>query len=147
MQDAGSGAFSRTAARRRQTAYRRAVCADTQAACARACRYGTSNTRSFSGSEASLHASEVAFEYVVDAQGCSTVITGKIDRIDTAGGYFRVVDYKSSAARFDPDAFAAGTALQLPVYIDAARRLPAQQGFYRRAAITCVSVKNSTTAR
>ncbi len=82
----------------------------------------------FLGSEASLHASEVAFEYVVDAQGCSTVITGKIDRIDTAGGYFRVVDYKSSAARFDPDAFAAGTALQLPVYIDAARRLPAQQG-------------------
>lgn len=77
----------------------------------------------FEGSGAAIYASEQKFEYAVETPLGRAVITGKIDRIDTAGSYFRVVDYKSSVAKFAADAFAAGTSLQLPVYIDAARRM------------------------
>ena len=38
-------------------------------------------------------------------------------------GYFRVVDYKSSDTKFKLNDLAAGTALQLPVYIEAARQM------------------------
>lgn len=84
--------------------------------------------RHFADSGASVFASECDFEYALPTAQGRVTVTGKIDRIDTAGGYFRVVDYKSSAAKFDADALAAGTALQLPVYIDAARRILEKEG-------------------
>ena len=51
---------------------------------------------------------------------------GKIDRIDVdpAGRRCRIVDYKTGRASAQPDnSFAGGTALQLPVYLVAARAL------------------------
>lgn len=78
----------------------------------------------FTGSRASIYAAEQPFSgYTVQAASGEVAISGKIDRIDAAGGYFRVVDYKSSDTRFVPGDAAAGVSLQLPVYIDAARRL------------------------
>ncbi len=77
----------------------------------------------FVGSNASLYASEQTFSFDVPTAFGNVVITGKIDRIDTADGYFRVVDYKSSTVKFALNDFAMGLSLQLPVYIEAARRL------------------------
>ncbi len=77
----------------------------------------------FAGSDATLYASEQPFSFDVETAFGSVRITGKIDRIDTAGGYFRVVDYKSSEVKFSLADFAMGLSLQLPVYIEAARRL------------------------
>ncbi len=77
----------------------------------------------FVGSEAALHASEQTFAFDVPTAFGSVQITGKIDRIDTSNGYYRVVDYKSSAVKFSLSDFAMGLSLQLPVYIEAARRL------------------------
>ncbi len=76
----------------------------------------------FLGSDARIHSSEQTFSFGLPTAFGDIEITGKIDRIDAAGPYFRVVDYKSSATTFVPDELAAGTALQLPVYIEAARR-------------------------
>ena len=90
----------------------------------------------FAGSHASIHASEYTFEYTVKTPMGDAVITGKIDRIDTANGYFRVVDYKSSPTKFDANALCAGTSIQLPVYIDAANQklggLVPAGGYYMR---------------
>ncbi|MDD5016731.1 MAG: PD-(D/E)XK nuclease family protein [Eubacteriales bacterium] len=78
----------------------------------------------FLGSNASIYSSEQVFsDYAVGTVFGDVVITGKIDRIDIAGRYFRVVDYKSSATGFSIRDFAGGVALQLPVYIEAAKRL------------------------
>lgn len=77
----------------------------------------------FVGSNATLYASEQTFSFDVPTAFGSVVIMGKIDRIDTADGYFRVVDYKSSTVKFSLNDFAMGLSLQLPVYIEAARRL------------------------
>ena len=77
----------------------------------------------FLGSEATLLACEQTFAFDVPTAFGSVQITGKIDRIDTAAGYYRVVDYKSSAVKFSLNDFAMGLSLQLPVYIEAARRL------------------------
>ncbi len=74
------------------------------------------------GSNAKIFASELIFENeIVDETG-NIIITGKIDRVDKAGEYFRIVDYKSSKTRPDLNAVAAGTAIQLIVYLDAAKR-------------------------
>lgn len=77
----------------------------------------------FVGSNAALYASEQTFSFDVPTAFGNVVITGKIDRIDTADGYFRVVDYKSSTVKFALNDFAMGLSLQLPVYLEAARRL------------------------
>ncbi len=77
----------------------------------------------FVGSEASLLACEQTFSFDVPTAFGSVQITGKIDRIDTAAGYYRVVDYKSSAVKFSLNDFEMGLSLQLPVYIEAARRM------------------------
>lgn len=92
----------------------------------------------FIGSEASLYASEQTFSFDVLTAFGRVEVTGKIDRIDTAAGYFRVVDYKSSAVKFSMNDFAMGLSLQLPVYIEAARRrlhdsgLQPAGGYYMR---------------
>lgn len=78
----------------------------------------------FSGSRAVIHATEQPFSgYTVQTAQGEVAISGKIDRIDVADGYFRVVDYKSSETKFVLDDAAAGVSLQLPVYIEAARRI------------------------
>lgn len=82
----------------------------------------------FVGSNAMLYASEQTFSFDVLTAFGNVVITGKIDRIDTADGYFRVVDYKSSTVKFSLNDFAMGLSLQLPVYLEAARRLLADSG-------------------
>jgi ATP-dependent helicase/DNAse subunit B len=76
----------------------------------------------FLGTDARILMSEQAFAFKLPTGAGDIEITGKIDRIDAADGYFRVVDYKSSETKFVPDELAAGTLLQLPVYIEAARR-------------------------
>lgn len=43
-------------------------------------------------------------------------LTGKIDRIDTYGDYFRVIDYKTGATDMDDKLLFAGTKLQLYLY-------------------------------
>jgi ATP-dependent helicase/DNAse subunit B len=92
----------------------------------------------FVGSNAALLASEQSFSFDVPTAFGNVVITGKIDRIDTADGYYRVVDYKSSTVKFALNDFAMGLSLQLPVYIEAARRLLADSdlkpagGYYMR---------------
>ncbi len=82
----------------------------------------------FIGSEASLLACEQTFSFDVVTAFGSVQITGKIDRIDTAAGYYRVVDYKSSAVKFSLNDFSMGLSLQLPVYIEAARRMLHESG-------------------
>lgn len=83
----------------------------------------------FEGTDANIYASEQEFtDYTVSTVFGDVVITGKIDRIDVAGNHFRVVDYKSSANNFDIQDFAAGVALQLPIYIQAAGKLLEKSG-------------------
>ncbi len=83
----------------------------------------------FAGSGAKIISSEQEFlGYSVDTESGEVMITGKIDRIDAAEGYFRVVDYKSSAADFSLKDFAGGVKIQLPVYIGAAKRLMESAG-------------------
>lgn len=83
----------------------------------------------FIGSGACIYCSEQEFsDYSVDTEFGEIMITGKIDRIDAANGYFRVVDYKSSAADFAMKDFLAGVRIQLPVYLAAAQRLMQQKG-------------------
>jgi ATP-dependent helicase/DNAse subunit B len=78
----------------------------------------------FAGSRASIYATEQPFSgYTVQTAQGQVAISGKIDRIDAAEGYFRVVDYKSSDTKFVLADVAAGVSLQLPVYIEAARRI------------------------
>ena len=78
----------------------------------------------FAGTDAVIHASEQPFSgYVISTALGDVEVTGKIDRIDTADGHFRVVDYKSSAQPFRISDYANGISLQLPVYIAAAQRL------------------------
>ncbi len=88
------------------------------------------------GSGASIYASELIFENEVETEDGVISITGKIDRIDNMDGYFRVVDYKSSKTKPDLDGLAAGTSIQLAVYIDAAKRtfadLEPAGGYYMR---------------
>lgn len=43
-------------------------------------------------------------------------LTGKIDRIDTYGDYFRIIDYKTGATDMDDKLLFAGTKLQLYLY-------------------------------
>lgn len=100
----------------------------------------------FLGSGASIYCSEQEFsDYAVDTEFGEIMITGKIDRIDEAQGYFRVVDYKSSSADFALKDFLAGVRIQLPVYLGAAQRimqkndaglLPAG-GYYMRIGDVC----------
>ncbi len=83
----------------------------------------------FEGSRASVYATEQAFQgYTLATQNGEITLSGKIDRIDVADGWFRVVDYKSSDTDFDADDAAAGVSLQLPVYIEAAQRLLCESG-------------------
>ncbi len=82
----------------------------------------------FLGTDARILMSEKTFSLPLTTAAGDIELTGKIDRIDAAGGYFRVVDYKSSETRFVPDGLAAGTSLQLPVYIEAARRMAEAAG-------------------
>lgn len=83
----------------------------------------------FVGSRANMFLSEQDFSgYVVDTEFGDIEITGKIDRIDVADGYFRVVDYKSSSTGFSLKDFAGGVRIQLPLYIRAAQRLMESQG-------------------
>lgn len=77
----------------------------------------------FLGTDARLLQSEQMFSITLPTALGDIELVGKIDRIDAADGYFRVVDYKSSDTRFVPNDLAAGTALQLPVYIEAARQM------------------------
>ncbi len=100
----------------------------------------------FIGSEASIYCSEQEFsDFAVDTEFGEVMITGKIDRIDTVNGYFRVVDYKSSAADFSMKDFLAGIRIQLPVYIAAAKRvlqgkgedLKPAGGYYMRIGDAC----------
>jgi len=78
----------------------------------------------FEGTNATIHASEQAFSgYTIDTTFGDVEMSGKIDRIDTADGHFRVVDYKSSAKPFNISDFVSGISLQLPIYIAAAARL------------------------
>jgi ATP-dependent helicase/nuclease subunit B len=89
----------------------------------------------FIGSEASIYSSEQEFsDYPVDTEFGEVMITGKIDRIDAANGYFRVVDYKSSATGFAMKDFLAGVRIQLPVYLAAAQRLMQSKGAGLRPA-------------
>jgi ATP-dependent helicase/DNAse subunit B len=76
----------------------------------------------FMGTDARMLMSEQTFSMALPTAFGDIELVGKIDRIDAAEGYFRVVDYKSSDTRFVPDELAAGTSLQLPVYIEAARQ-------------------------
>lgn len=83
----------------------------------------------FDETQAEIFASEQRFDnYTISTKYGEVTISGKIDRIDTADGYFRVVDYKSSSKSFSLEQFANGIALQLPIYIEAAKRLLEQQG-------------------
>ncbi len=82
----------------------------------------------FVGRDARMLMSEQTFSMLLPTATADVELTGKIDRIDEAGGYYRVVDYKSSDTRFALNELAAGTALQLPVYIEAARRALADTG-------------------
>lgn len=88
------------------------------------------------GSSAVIYASECTFEYELETAAGNILITGKIDRIDKAGGYFRVVDYKSSKTKLNLDELVGGTSIQLAVYIDAAKRMLADLepagGYYMR---------------
>jgi RecB family exonuclease len=61
--------------------------------------------------------------YTVTTEHGDVAVSGKIDRIDAADGYFRVVDYKSSDTDFVPADMAAGISLQLPMYLAAAKRM------------------------
>ncbi|MGI5849697.1 MAG: PD-(D/E)XK nuclease family protein [Christensenellales bacterium] len=89
----------------------------------------------FEGTQASIYASEQIFnDYTVDTVFGDVVINGKIDRIDVAGGYFRVVDYKSSDTLFSLKDFSGGVSLQLPIYIKAAKRLLQKAGADMRPA-------------
>lgn len=83
----------------------------------------------FEGTNAKIFMSEQAFsEYTISTTLGDITLSGKIDRIDVSGDYFRVVDYKSSSTGFSLGDFAGGVSLQLPVYIEAARRLLESQG-------------------
>ncbi len=83
----------------------------------------------FINTRASIYSSEQVFsDYTVNTIFGDITITGKIDRIDSAGSYFRVVDYKSSSKTFSLSDFASGTSIQLPVYIGAAKRLLEKEG-------------------
>ena len=83
----------------------------------------------FLNTEAVISSSEQVFtNYSVATKYGDITITGKIDRIDSAGSFFRVVDYKSSGKTFSLSDFASGTSLQLPVYIAAAKRLLENSG-------------------
>ncbi|MBT7123238.1 MAG: hypothetical protein HN948_09555, partial [Clostridia bacterium] len=78
----------------------------------------------FDDTQAQIFASEQSFDNIaIQTKFGEVTISGKIDRIDTADGYFRIIDYKSSAKSFSLEQFANGIALQLPIYIEAARRL------------------------
>ena len=48
---------------------------------------------------------------------------GRIDRLDTRGEEFRVVDYKTGLAREEADGYRKGGSLQLPIYMTAAAHL------------------------
>ena len=89
----------------------------------------------FDGSDAAIFASEQAFDdFVVPTAFGDVTVSGKIDRIDVANGYFRIVDYKSSDKTFSLKDFSAGVALQLPIYIEAARRRLEKSGAALRPA-------------
>ncbi|MGE5495839.1 MAG: PD-(D/E)XK nuclease family protein [Burkholderiales bacterium] len=89
----------------------------------------------FLGSRARVFLSEQDFSgYAVDTEFGEVEITGKIDRIDVADGYFRVVDYKSSSTGFSLKDFAGGVSIQLPLYIRAAQRLLEAKGEYLKPA-------------
>lgn len=77
----------------------------------------------FQNTDARLLKSEQAFSITLSTAFGDIELVGKIDRIDAVDGYFRVVDYKSSDTKFKLNDLAAGTALQLPVYIEAARQM------------------------
>jgi len=78
----------------------------------------------FADSGARIYATEQPFSnYTVAAARGDVAVSGKIDRIDVADGYFRVVDYKSSDTDFARGDMAAGVSLQLPMYLAAAKRM------------------------
>jgi hypothetical protein len=55
--------------------------------------------------------------------GRDILFRGRIDRIDAAGGSFRVIDYKTGRLSGTDGDFEGGATLQLPVYLLAASRL------------------------
>ena len=78
----------------------------------------------FADSRATFYATEQPFSgYTLGTAHGDVAVSGKIDRIDAADGYFRVVDYKSSDMDFVPKDMAAGISLQLPMYLAAAKRM------------------------
>jgi len=78
----------------------------------------------FQGCGARIISSEQVFsDYTVETSFGKVRVGGKIDRIDEGGGYYRVVDYKSSKESFSLKEFLGGVSLQLPVYIAAAGRI------------------------
>ena len=85
----------------------------------------------FQDTEARLLISEQEFSITLPTAFGDIELLGKIDRIDAVDGYFRVVDYKSSDTGFMLKDLAAGTALQLPVYIEAARQMLRDTGMKR----------------
>lgn len=78
----------------------------------------------FLGTGASIYSCEQEFtDYIIGTEHGDIIIRGMIDRIDLAGDYFRIVDYKSSITKFSLDDFAGGISLQLPIYIAAAKKI------------------------
>ena len=59
-------------------------------------------------------------------------LVGKIDRIDTCGGKFILLDYKTGKARFSESLLYAGQKLQLLTYVAAAEKLTGKEcaGFF-----------------
>lgn len=73
------------------------------------------------------------FEQHFDFTTKNAILHGVIDRIDVARGndgkmYFRIIDYKSGDVKFDLAKFCYGLQIQLVVYMEAARKLFAEQG-------------------
>ncbi len=52
-------------------------------------------------------------------EGRSVVFRGKIDRVDTGEGRFRIIDYKSGFSRIDKSKWHHGLSIQLPAYVAA----------------------------
>jgi ATP-dependent helicase/DNAse subunit B len=65
--------------------------------------------------------------FTLEIGGEQVRVTGQIDRVDvgTLDGktVFNVIDYKSGGAKLDPKQLATGQQLQLPIYMEAAKKL------------------------
>lgn len=81
-------------------------------------------------------------------------LAGKIDRIDTAGEYYRVIDYKTGAVDATDKSLFAGVKLQLYLYAAAVRGkklagayyMPISDAFKAEGATPAAAVKGKTLA-